>query len=150
MLQKIFIGFGIVFILVGIAGVAYVWNYDHRQVATLEEYATIDFQVSRDGKGALEGGVLSLWTYRYDKSKILPQVTFYVDDAELELPAAVKQTTMQFKHENKLFVNFPKESLKDLQSAKEVRFKFSYEDGQEINLPLSQMELINWKKKLRW
>ena len=150
MLQKIFISFGIIFILVGIGGVAYVWNYDHRQVSTLDEYATIDFQISRDGKGNLEGAVFNLWTHRYDKSKLVPQVTLYVDEESFEFPAATKQTSTRFEHENKLFVNFPKESLKNLQSAREVRIKFSYEDGQEINLPLSQNELINWQKKLRW
>ena len=136
--------------LIGVGGVAYVWSYDHRQVQTLNEYATIDFQVSRDGKGNLEGGVLSLWVHRYDSSKILPQVTLYVDEESFEFPAATKQTSTRFEHENKLFVSFPKESLKNLQSAREVRIKFSYEDGQEINLPISQNELINWQKKLRW
>ncbi len=150
MLQKIFIAFGIIFIFIGIIGVSYVWNYDHRQVATLDEYATIDFQVSRDVKGNLEGAVFSLWVIRYDKSKLVPQVTLYVDEESFELPAATKQTSTRFEHENKLFVNFPKDSLKNLQSAREVRIKFSYEDGQEINLPLSQNELINWQKKLRW
>ena len=150
MLHKIFIAFGIVFILLGIGGVVYVWSHDHRQVATLEEYATIDFQVSRDGKGNLEGGVFSLWDYRYNDAKILPQATLYVDDEEFELPAAVKQTSMQFNHENKLFVSFPKESLKNLQTAREVRIKFLYDNGQEIDLPLGATELANWQKKLRW
>ncbi|MBQ7197696.1 MAG: hypothetical protein IJS29_00375 [Selenomonadaceae bacterium] len=149
-LHKIFIVFGVIFILIGLGGVAYVWHYDHRQVSTLEEYATTDFQVSRDGKGHLEGAVFNLWDYRYDKSKLLPQATLYVDDEVFELPAATKQTAMQFNYENKLFVNIPKESLKNLQSAKEVRFKFAYEDGHEIDLPLSQNELMNWQKKLRW
>lgn len=150
MLHKIFITFGVIFILLGIGGVAYVWNHDHRQVATLEEYAKTEFQVSRDGKGNLEGGVFSLWDYRYDDAKLLPQATLYVDGEEFELPAAVKQTSMQFNHENKLFVNFPEESLKNLQTAREVRVKFAYDNGQEIDLPLSQIELMNWQKKMRW
>ena len=107
MLQKIFIAFGIVFILLGIGGVAYVWSHDHRSAATLEEYAQTDFQISRDGKGNLEGGVFSLWDYRYDSAKLLPQAVLRVDAEEFELPAATKQTSMQFNHENKLFVNFP-------------------------------------------
>ena len=150
MLHKIFIAFGIVFILLGIGGVVYVWSHDHRQVATLEEYAQTDFQVSRDGKGNLEGGVFSLWDYRYDNAKLLPQAVLCVDDEEFELPAATKQTSMQFNHENKLFVNFPRDSLKNLQTAKEVRVKFFYDNGQEIDLPLSAVELMNWQKKLRW
>lgn len=150
MLHKIFITFGVIFILIGLGGVAYVWHYDHRQVATLEEYAEIDFQVSRDGKGHLEGGVFNLWDYRYDNSKLVPQLTLYVDDASFELPAATKQTPLELRNENKLFVNIPKESLKNLQSAKEVRIKFSYDNGQEIELPLSQNGLMNWQKKLRW
>lgn len=150
MLHKIFIAFGIVFIGIGAFGMFYVWNYDHRQVSTLEEYATTDFQISRDGKGNLEGGVLNLWDYRFDSAKLLPQATLYVDDEEFDLPAATRQTQLQFKHENKLFVSLPKESLKGVPAAKEVRFKFFYDNGQEIDLPLSQAELQNWQKKLRW
>lgn len=150
MLQKIFIGFGIVFISIGVFGMSYVWNHDHRQVATLEEYAATDFQVSRDSKGNLEGGVLNLWDYRYDSSKLLPQAVLYVDEEEFELPAATRQTALQFNHENKLFVSFPKESLKGIPAAKEVRLKIFYDNGQEIDLPLSQSELMNWQKKMRW
>ena len=150
MLHKIFIAFGIVFIGIGAFGMVFVWNYDHRQVATLEEYATTEFQISRDAKGNLEGGVLNLWDYRYDSAKLMPQAVLYVDDEEFELPAAVKQTSMQFNHENKLFVSFPKESLKNLQTAREVRIKFLYDNGQEIDLPLGITELSNWQKKLRW
>ena len=150
MLQKIFMAFGVIFIIIGLAGVSYVWNYDHRQAATLEEYAATDFQVSRDGRGNLEGAVMSFWDYRYDDAKLLPQATLYIDDESFELPANTKQTSMRFKNENKLFVNFPKATLKDLQAAKEVRLKISYDNGQELDLPLSQSMLSDWQKKMRW
>ena len=150
MLQKIFITFGVIFIIIGVAGVSYVWNYDHRQASTLEEYAATDFQVSRDGRGNLEGAVLSLWASRYDDAKLLPQATLYIDGESFDLPANTKQTSMEFKNENKLFVNFPKATMKDLQAATEVRLKFSYDNGQEIDLPLSQGALLEWQKKMRW
>lgn len=138
------------FIVAGILGVFYVWRYDHREVATLEEYATTEFQVSRDGKGHLEGAVFSLWDYRYDDSKLVPQMTLYIDEESFDFSAATKQTEVDLQHENKLFVNIPRECLKNLQAAKEVRIKFSYENGHEIFLPLSQNGLMNWQKKLRW
>lgn len=149
-MQKIFLGIGIVLILLGIFGTSYTWHYDHRSAETLEEYANIDFQVSRDVNGELEGAVMSLWDYRYDKAKLLPKAMLFTDGAPWEMPAATKQTPGKMFHENKLFVNFPKSSLKDLLLAKEIRIRFYYDNGQAIDLPLSPQGLVAWQRKLRW
>ena len=149
-MQKILLGIGIVLIVFGIFGTSYTWHYDHRTAEFLDEYAKLDFQVSRDEEGDLEGAVLSLYDYRYDKTKMLKRAILFTDGAPWEMPAATKQTPSRFKNENKLFVSFPKSSLKDILLAKEIRFKFYYENGQSIDLPLSDKELVAWQRKLRW
>ena len=149
-MQKILLGIGIVLLLLGIFGTSYTWHYDHRTAAALDDYAKLDFQVSRDADGNLEGAVLSLYDYRYDKTKLLKRAILFTDGAPWEMPAATKQTPSRWFNENKLFVNFPKSCLKDILLAKEIRFKFFYENGQSIDLPLSDKELVAWQRKLRW
>lgn len=149
-MQKIFLGIGIALMILGIFGVSYTWNYNHRTAATLDEYAKLDFQVSRDEEGDLEGAVLSLYDYRYDKTQLLKRAILFTDGAPWEMPASTKQTQVRWQTENKLFVSFPKSSLKDILMAKEVRFKFYYENGQSIDLPLSEKELVAWQRRLRW
>ena len=149
-MQKILMGIGIVLIVSGIFGASYTWHHDHRTVETLEEYARTDFQVSRDEKGYLEGAVMSLWDYRYDKAKLLPKAILFTDGAPWEMSAATKQTEDGWRNENKLFVSFPRASLKDMLTAKEIRFKFYYDNGQSIDLPLSPRTLVTWQRKLRW
>jgi len=149
-MQKIFLGIGIVLILFGIFGASYTWHYDHRTVETLDAYARLDFQVSRDEEGNLEGAVLSLYDNRYDKTQLLKRAILFTDGAPWEMPAATKQTQNRWFNENKLFVSFPKSSLKDILAAKEIRFKYYYENGQSIDLPLSEKELVAWQRKLRW
>lgn len=149
-MQKIFLGIGILLIAIGIFGISYTWNHDHRQAKTLEEYVTLDFQASRDVDGNLEGAVLSLWDRRYDKAQFLKRVILFTDGAPWEMPAATKQTRAGWKMENKLFVSFPKIALRDLLLAKEIRLKFFYDNGQSIDLPLGQKEMVAWQRKLRW
>ena len=149
-MQKFFLGIGILFIAVGIFGISYTWNHDHRQAKTLEEYVTLDFQASRDIDGKLEGAVLSIWDYRYDKAQFLKRAILFTDGAPWEMPAATKQTVRRWQNENKLFVSFPKIALKDIILAKEIRFKFFYDNGQSIDLPLGQKEMVAWQRKLRW
>ena len=149
-MQKIFLGIGIMLMVLGIFGASYTWHYDHRTAATLDDYAKLDFQVSRDEEGNLEGAVLSLYDYRYDKTNLLKRAILFTDGAPWEMPAATKQTPQRWRNENKLFVSFPKSSLKDILMAKEIRFKYYYENGQTIDLPLSEKELVAWQRKLRW
>ena len=149
-MQKILFGIGIVLMMLGIFGTSYTWHYDHRTATALDEYAKLDFQVSRDEDGNLEGAVLSLFDYRYDKTKLLKRAILFTDGAPWEMPASTKQTPSRWQNENKLFVSLPKSCLKDILLAQEIRFKFFYENGQSIDLPLSEKELLNWQRKLRW
>lgn len=149
-MQKIFFGIGILLVTIGIFGMSYTWHHDHREAKTLEEYATLDFQSSRDADGNLEGAVLSLWDYRYDKAQFLKRAILFTDGAPWEMPASTKQTRARWKNENKLFLSLPKILLRDLILAKEVRLKFFYDNGQSIDLPLGQKELVAWQRKLRW
>lgn len=149
-MQKILLGVGIGLILLGIFGASYTWHHDHRDAATLDKYATTDFQVGRDGDGNWESATLSLYDYRYDNAQLLPKVVVFTDGAPWEVDAVTKQTTAGWRHENKLFFHFPRSSLKDLLVAKEIRVKFYYDNGQSIDLPLSKKDLLAWQRKLRW
>ncbi len=149
-MQKIFLSIGILLILLGIFGTSYTWHYDHRTAETLDDYAKLDFQVSRTEDGDLEGASLSLYDYRYDKTQLLKRAILYTDGAPWEVPAFTKQTPQTWQNENKLFVALPASSLRDILLAKEVRLRYYYENGQTIDLPLSNRELLAWQRKLRW
>ena len=104
-------------ILVGIFGLSYTYQIDHRTARSLSAYARIDFQASYTGEGRLEGATLSLWDYRYDKAKLLPDAVLYTDGTAWEMKAAVKHTPRPvpdaespYKNENKLFVELPRAS----------------------------------------
>lgn len=146
---------GILLMLLGIFGLSYTWHVDHRSAETLSEYAANEFEVSRDGEGYVEGAVLSLWDYRFDNANLLPKAVLTTDSNEWELVAATRQTPppqsgSRFRSENKLFVQFPQESLRAMLNAETIRFKFFYDNGQEIDLPLSSKDLALWKRKIRW
>lgn len=149
-MRKFFLVIGIILMLLGVFGISFTWSHDHRTVETLEEYATLNFQSSRDVNGQLEGAVLSLWDYRYDNARLLKKAVLFTNGVPWEMVAATKQTQVNWQNENKLFVNFPKSSLRDMLMAKEIRFKFYYDNGQSIDLPLGKKELIAWQRKLRW
>jgi len=149
-MQKIFMCVGVVLILLGIFGASYTWHHDHREVETLDKYAATEFQVARDGDGNWESATLSLWDYRYDKARLLNKAIVFTDGAPWEIDAVTKQTPVGWRNENKLFLHFPKSSLKDLLVAKEIRVKFFYDNGQSIDLPLSKKNLLAWQRKLRW
>ena len=149
-MQKVLLGVGVALILLGIFGASYTWHYDYREVDTLDKYAATDFQVGRDADGNWESVTLSLWDYRYDKSKLLNEVIVFTDGAAWEVDAVTKQTAKGWRNENKLFFHFPKSSFKDLLLAKEIRIKFFYDNGQSIDLPLSKKDLLAWQRKLRW
>ncbi len=149
-MRKIFLIVGFFFMLIGIFGFSYTWNHDHRKTEFLEEYATLEFVSARDEQGYLEGANLSLWDYRFDKAQLLNKAIIFIDGVPWELEAATRQTLSNSRNENKLFIQFPKASLRDMLTAKEFRLKFYYDNGQSIDLPLSKKELITWQRKLRW
>lgn len=149
-MRKIFFVIGIFFMLVGVFGFSYTWNHDHRRTEFLEEYATLEFKSARDERGYLEGANLSLWDYRFDKAQLLKKAIIFIDGVPWEVEAATRQTLSNRWNENKLFIQFPKSSLRDMLTAREVRLKFYYDNGQTVDLPLGKNELITWQRKLRW
>ena len=154
-MQRLFIAFGLALMLFGVFGLSYTWHSDNRSADSLSEYARIEFNVSRDGDGYVEGAVLSLWDYRYDRAELLPKAILFTDGAPWDIRAMVKHTPPpmsgdRFKSENKLFVEFPRSSLKSILSAESIRFRFFYDNGQSIDLPLDTKELALWKRRLRW
>ena len=154
-MQRILITMGILLMLLGIFGLSYTWHMDHRSADTLSEYAANEFNVSRDGEGYVEGAVLILWDYRFDDALLLPNVSLTVDGNSWEMNAATRHTPppqsgSRFRSENKLFVELPKESLRAVLNAENIRFQFFYNNGQVIDLPLSSKDLAVWKRKIRW
>lgn len=149
-MRRFFLGVGIFLMLLGICGMSYTWHHDHREVSTLEEYATLDFKTARDEFGNLEGANLTLWDYRYDRAQLLAKAVLLVDGVPWELEAATRQTPSNLLNENKLFVSVPAAALKDVLAAREVRVKFFYDNEQAVDLPLGPKELILWQRKLRW
>ncbi len=148
--------FAVLLMFIGTFGLSYTWHIDHRSAESLSAYAQIDFKSSHTETGALEGAVLSLWDYRYDSAKLLPKAVLYTDGNAWEMIAAVKQTPPssarpghRFKNENKLFVELPRSSLPAIRKAEEVRFRFYYDNGQSIDLPLNAPDLEYWKKQLQ-
>lgn len=149
-MRKIFFVIGIFFMLAGVFGVSFTWSHDHRKTEFLEEYATLEFKSARDEKGNLEGANLSLWDYRFDKAQLLNKAIIFIDGVPWEVEAATRQTLSKVRNENKLFIQLPKASLRDMLTAKEFRLKFYYDNGQSIDLPLGKNEFVTWQRKLRW
>ena len=146
---------GLTLMLAGIFGLSYTWNIDHRSADSLSSYCRIDFQSSHNETGGLEGAVLTLWDWRYDNAKLKPDAILYTDGAAWEMKAAVKQTppphdskTHEYQNENKLFVELPHSSLAAIKKADSVRFRFYYDNGQTIDLPLNAPDLEYWKRQV--
>lgn len=154
-IKKTVLFVGLAFIIIGIFGLSYTCQLDHRSAESLSAYCQIDFQSSHNEKGELEGAVLTLWDWRYDNSKLKPEAVLYTDGSAWEMKAAVKQTPApqknsqhKFQNENKLFVELPRSSLPAIKKADSVRFRFYYDNGQTIDLPLNEPDLAYWKRQV--
>ena len=154
-IKKTVLFVGLAFIIIGIFGLSYTYHLDHRSAESLSAYCQIDFQSSHNEKGELEGAVLTLWDWRYDNSKLKPEAVLYTDGSAWEMKAAVKQTPApqknsqhKFQNENKLFVELPRSSLPAIKKADSVRFRFYYDNGQTIDLPLNEPDLAYWKRQV--
>lgn len=154
-IKKTVLFVGLAFIIIGIFGLSYTYQLDHRSAESLSAYCQIDFQSSHNEKGELEGAVLTLWDWRYDNSKLKPEAVLYTDGSAWEMKAAVKQTPApqknsqhKFQNENKLFVELPRSSLPAIKKADSVRFRFYYDNGQTIDLPLNEPDLVYWKRQV--
>lgn len=154
-IKKTVLFVGLAFIIIGIFGLSYIYQLDHRSAESLSAYCQIDFQSSHNEKSELEGAVLTLWDWRYDNSKLKPEAVLYTDGSAWEMKAAVKQTPApqknsqhKFQNENKLFVELPRSSLPAIKKADSVRFRFYYDNGQTIDLPLNEPDLAYWKRQV--
>lgn len=154
-IKKTVLFVGLAFIIIGIFGLSYTYQLDHRSAESLSAYCQIDFQSSHNEKGELEGAVLTLWDWRYDNSKLKPEAVLYTDGSAWEMKAAVKQTPApqknsqhKFQNENKLFVELPRSSLPAIKKADSVRFRFYYDNEQTIDLPLNEPDLAYWKRQV--
>lgn len=154
-IKKTVLFVGLAFIIIGIFGLSYTYQLDHRSAESLSAYCQIDFQSSHNEKGELEGAVLTLWDWRYDNSKLKPEAVLYTNGSAWEMKAAVKQTPApqknsqhKFQNENKLFVELPRSSLPAIKKADSVRFRFYYDNGQTIDLPLNEPDLAYWKRQV--
>lgn len=68
------------------------------------------------------------------------------DSKEWPLIASVKQKDAgAFQKENEISVFLPATTLDDIKKASTVRFRYSYKDGQTIDLPLNDADLAYWK-----
>ena len=90
----------------------------------------------------------------------------YTDGDAWEMNASVKQISPKereeaqdpdtsaindehpYQYENKLFVEMPRSSLPAIKKAETVRFRFYYDNGQTIDLPLNEPDLEYWKAQL--
>ena len=155
LLRKLLVLVGMLLILVGIFGLSYTYQIDHRSARSLSAYARIDFQASYTGEGRLEGATLALWDYRFDEAKLLPDVVLYTDGTAWEMKATTKYTPhpvpdapSPYKNENKFFVELPRASLPTVRKATSIRVRFYYDNGQTIDLPLSEPDLAYWQREL--
>ena len=153
--RRLIILVAMLLILIGIFGLSYTYQIDHRTARSLSAYARIDFQASYTGEGRLEGATLSLWDYRFDEAKFLPNVVLYTDGSAWEMKAATKYTPRPvegadnpYKNENKFFVELPRSSLPAIRKATSIRIRFYYNNGQTIDLPLNEPDLAYWQREL--
>ena len=154
-IRRLIILVAMLLILIGIFGLSYTYQIDHRTARSLSAYARIDFQASYTGEGRLEGATLSLWDYRFDEAKFLPNVVLYTDGSAWEMKAATKYTPRPvegadspYKNENKFFVELPRSSLPAIRKATSIRIRFYYDNGQTIDLPLNEPDLAYWQREL--
>ena len=141
---------GALMMIAGIFGFSYTWHVDHRTAEHLSAYCRIEFLSSRTETGKLEGAIFSLWDYRYGSEKLLPKAVLYTDGSPWEMIVTVKQTPADegFKNENKLFAELPTNSLSSIRKAETVRLRFYYDNGDTIDLPLSENDLEYWRRQL--
>lgn len=152
--RNILLSIGLFCMMAGIFGLSFIWSIDHRSADSLSSYCRIDFQSSHNEQGYLEGAVLTLWDWRYDSARMKPDAILYADGDAWEMKAAVKQSPAgtdkdhPWQKENKLFVELPRASLPAIKKADSVRFRFYYDNGQTIDLPLNAPDLEYWKRQL--
>ncbi len=159
MKNKLIILFGVLLILFGGFGYGYTYMFDHRSADNLSAYCDIDFKSDVDEKGIVSTANLTILDYRFDGSKLKPALLLICDDDIFDMQASIRQTPPSysiafyndkttFKNTNKLFAEFPADSFDAIRKAQVVRIRFSYENGDTVELPLNEHDLQYWKDQL--
>ena len=159
MKNKLIILFGVLLILFGGFGYGYTYMFDHRSADNLSAYCDIDFKSDVDEKGIVSTANLTILDYRFDGSKLKPALLLICDDNIFDMQASIRQTPPSysiafyndkttFKNTNKLFAEFPADSFDAIRKAQVVRIRFSYENGDTVELPLNEHDLQYWKDQL--
>lgn len=124
----------------------YFHAHDTRTADSLSAYARIEFTGLRGSDGSATSAHFTVWDTRYDGAKADSKVTLVTDGKEWPLIASVKQKDAgSFQKENEISVFLPAATLDDIKKATTVRFRYSYKDGQTIDLPLNDADLAYWK-----
>lgn len=159
MKNKLIILFGVLLIMFGGFGYGYTYMFDHRSADNLSAYCDIDFKSDVDEKGTVSTANLTILDYRFDGSKLKPALLLICDDDIFDMQASIRQTPPSysiafyndkttFKNTNKLFAEFPADSFDAIRKAQVVRIRFSYENGDTVELPLNEHDLQYWKDQL--
>ena len=149
---------GILLILAGGFGWGYTYMMDHRSASNLSAYCDIDFKSGVDLKGQISTVNLTILDYRYGSEQLVPRLQLICDDQTFDIEGVSKQLPPSyslafyndkttFKNSNKLFAEFPAETFEAIRKANTLRIKFSYTNGDVIDLPLNTQDTIYWKNQ---
>lgn len=159
MLRKLIICFGVLLILAGGFGYGYTYMLDHRTADNLSAYCDIDFKTDVDEKGKVSTANLTILDYRFAGDQLKPALLLICDDDIFDMQAVTRQLPPSyslafynekttFKNTNKLFAEFPPETFQAIRNAQVVRVKFTYANGDTVELPLNEHDLQYWKDQL--
>jgi len=152
----------IIMILASLGSFAYRSSYDNRSANNLSAYCNIDFRSTIDpATNKINRVTLALLDFRFSNQPLENFCRIDIDGKEYQLDAS--ETTSQaptyslqdfnnvnsFKYTNHLTVDFPPQIQKEIAAAKQIKISFQYKGSPTpIELPLSDVDLIYWKKQL--
>lgn len=159
MKHKLIFLIGALLILLGGFGYGYTYMYDHRTADSLSAYCDIDFKSDVDEKGIISTANLTILDYRFAGDRLKPALLLICDDDIFDIKASTRQIPPSysiafyndkttFKNTNKLFAEFPANSFDAIRKAEVVRIRFTYENGDSVELPLNEHDLQYWKDQL--
>ncbi len=159
MIHKLILAFGALLILLGGFGYGCTYMLDHRTADSLSAYCDIDFKSGVDEKGTVSTANLTILDYRFAGDRLKPAMLLICDNDIFDIQATVRQTPPSYslafyndkttlKNTNKLFAEIPANSFDAIRKAQVVRVRFTYENGDTIELPLDEHDLQYWKDQL--
>ena len=113
-----------------------------------------------DKYGKISTANLTLQDYRFAGNQLKPVILLVCDNDMYDIKASVRQTPPSysiafyndkttFKNTNKLFAEFPTETFEAIRQAQVVRVRFTYDNGDAVELPLNEHDLEYWKEQLK-